>query len=87
MHGLGGDGAVGAFFVDHDADDLDVVGRINLLQHFFRVGHLRHGLGRDERHGVNALEPGADQRAQVGSLDLGRDLAREALPGVAGTFD
>ena len=42
MHRLRVDGALRTFFVDHDADDLHIIGRIEFLQHFFRVRHLRH---------------------------------------------
>ncbi len=48
MYGLRIDRALGAFFVDDDADDLDVIGRIEFFQDFFGVGHLRDGVGRDE---------------------------------------
>ena len=64
-HGLGGDGALRAFFVDHDADDLDVIGRIEFFENVFGVGHLRDGVGRDERDGVDVLEAGADQGLQI----------------------
>jgi hypothetical protein len=39
------DRAIGAFLIDHNADDLYVVRRIELLEHLLRVGHLRHRLG------------------------------------------
>jgi len=80
-------GAFRAFLVHYDADDLDVIRRPELLEHLFAVGHLRHGLWRDEAHGVDMFETGPDERAQVLDLNSGRNLPLEALPGVAGTFD
>ena len=71
MHGLRRDGALRAFFVDHDADDLHVVGRVEFFQNFFGVGHLRYGFRRDEGYRVDMLEPGADQGLQIGALDVG----------------
>ena len=37
-----------SFFVDHDADNLYIIGRIEFFQDFFRVRHLRHCFRRDE---------------------------------------
>ena len=86
-HGPGGNGAVRAFLVHYDADDLDVIRRPELLEYLFAVGHLRHGLWRDEAHGVDVFETGPDERAQVLDLNFGRNLPLEALPGVARAFD
>jgi hypothetical protein len=33
------------------------------------------------------LEAGGDQRLEIVGLEIGRDLALEALPGIAGAFD
>ncbi len=81
------DGPLRALFVDHDADDLHVVGRIEFFQHFFRVRHLRHGLGRNERDCIDVFESSADQGLQVGALDVRRNQAFQPLPGIAGAFD
>ena len=83
----GGNGAVRAFLVHDDADDLDVVRRGELLKHLFAVRHLRHSLRRNEAHGVEVLETRADERAQILNLNFRRNLSLEALPGVARTFD
>ena len=71
MHRLGIDGPLRAFFIDHDADDLHVVRRIEFLQYFFRVRHLRHGFGRHERYRVDVLESRADQGLQIVRLISG----------------
>ena len=81
------DGPLRALFVDHDADDLDIIGRIEFLQYFFRVRHLRHGFGRHERDGIDVLESRTDQGLQVSPLDVRRNLSLQPLPGIARTFD
>ena len=86
-HRFGRDSALDPALVDHNADDLDIIRRIEFAQDGFRVGHLRHRLGRDERDRVNVLESRGDQRLQVLHLDGSRNLSRQALPGIAGTFD
>ena len=58
-----------------------------MLQHLLAIGHLRHGLWRDEAHGIDVLEPGAHERAQVSYFQFRRNLSPETLPGVAGAFD
>ena len=47
------DGPLRALFVDHDADDFDIVGRIEFFQYIFRVGHLRHRIRGNETDRVN----------------------------------
>src|SRR5580658_10607510 len=87
LDGAGGDGALCAFFIDDDADDFDVLGRVEKLKHGFGIRHLRDGGGGDEADGVNVLKAGGDEFAQVGGLGFGRDMRGDALPGIAGAFD
>ncbi len=86
-HRAGGDRALRAFLIHHNANNLDIVGRIKLFQHFFRVGHLRHSFRRDERNRINMLESRADQGFQIVGLDVSGDLPLQPLPGIARTFD
>ncbi len=86
-HGLRLDRPLRAFLVDHDGDDLNVIGRVEFFEHRFGVRQLGHGLGRDERHRVNVLEPGADQGFQVVNFQVAGDLALESLPRVARALD
>ena len=65
-------------FVDHDPDNLHVIRRIEFLQHYFGIGHLRYGFWRDERNGINVLEPHANQCLQISALDVGRNLSLQA---------
>jgi len=48
---------------------------------------LRDSVGRDEADGVNVLEASGDQGLEIVGLQVGGDLAFEALPGIAGAFD
>src|ERR1022692_4908670 len=64
-HRLGRDRSLRTFFVDHDADDFYVVGRVEFLQNFFGVSHLRDGVRRDETDGINVLEAGGDQSLEI----------------------
>ena len=80
-------GPLRAFLVDHDADDLDVIRRIEFLQHFFGIRHLWHGFRRHERDSIDVLETRADQSLQVSALDVRRNVALQPLPGIARTFD
>ena len=84
---LGGNGALCAFLINDDSDDLDVIRRVELLQHFLAVRHLRDSLRRNEAHGINVLEPRVDQRAQVLDFYFDRDLSLETLPSVPGALD
>ena len=84
---IGRDSAFGAAFVHHDADDLDVVGRIEFAQHRLRIGHLRHGFRRYEGYRVDMFEPGSDQCLEIFDLGRRRDLSGQSLPGVAWAFD
>ena len=43
--------------------------------------------GETKADSVDVLETGADQGLQIVDLEIGRDLAFEALPGIARTFD
>ena len=81
------DRSLRTFFVDNDADDLHVVGRIDLFQHFIGIGHLRDGIGRDERDGVDVLESGLDESPQIGNFDVSRNPPFEPLPGIPRTLD
>ena len=84
---MGVDGALRAFFVDHDADDLDVIGGIEFFQNFFGIRRLGDGVGGDERDGIDVLKARADQGLEIVGFKFGRDLAFEALPGIARAFD
>ena len=53
---FGGDGALRAFFIHHDADDFDVLRHIDLFQHVLAIGHLWDGFGRDEANGIDVFE-------------------------------
>ena len=76
-----------ALFVDHDTDDFRVIRRIEFLQHFFGVGHLRDGFRRDERNRIKMLEPRANQGFQIIALEMSGNLPLQPLPGIARTFD
>ena len=82
-----GNGALSAFFVHHDPDDLDVVRQVDLFQHFFAVGHLRNRLGRNKADRIDVFEPRVNQGAQVTGFQFGGNLPAEALPRVAWAFD
>src|SRR5262249_47474721 len=82
LDGLSGDSAIRTFFIDHDADDLDVVGWIKLLEDLFRVGHLRDGFWRNKRDCVDVLESRSNERTKVLDFDRGGYLRLQALPGV-----
>src|ERR1019366_3424976 len=84
---LGRDRSLRAFFVDHDADDFHIVGRIEFFQNHFGVGHLWDSVGRDKADGVDVLEAGRDQGLEIVGLQFSRDLSLEALPGIAGALD
>jgi hypothetical protein len=84
---LCGNGALSAFFVYHDPDDLDIVRQVDLFQHFFAVRHLRNGFGRNKADRIDVFEPRVNQGAQVTGFDLRRNLTAEALPRVAWAFD
>src|SRR5438105_1114214 len=84
---FGGDGALGALVVHHNADDLHIVRRVELLQHFFRIRHLRHRFGRYERHCVNVLESRCDQPAQIRNFGCSWNLLLQSLPGITRAFD
>src|ERR1700733_7371954 len=87
MNRLSADGPLRAFLVDHNPDDLHIIGRIELLQDFFGVRHLRYRLRRDEGDGINGLETIADQGFQVVRLEARGDLPGKPLPGIARTCD
>ena len=82
-----GSGALSAFFVHDDPDDLDVIRQVDLCQDFFAVGHLRNGLGRNKADRIDVFEPGVNQGTQVTGFQFGRNLPAKALPRVAWAFD
>src|SRR5438270_452970 len=81
------DCALGALFIDHDANDFHIVRRVELIENLFAVRHLRDGFWRNKTHGVDVFEAGVNQAAKILNFQLSRDLARQALPGVARTLD
>ena len=84
---LGFDRALRALFIDHNADDLDVVRRFELFEDLFTVRHLRNRFWRNKTNRVDIFEAGPDERAEVLNLEFPRDLARQSLPGVARTLN
>ena len=85
--GTGADGALGAFAIDDDADDLNVRRRFEQFENLLGVGHLRNGCGRDEADCIDVGESGMDKAAKVSGLGLRRDDRRQPLPGVARALD
>ena len=61
--------------------------RFELREDLFAVGHLGHGFRRHKTDGVDMLETSINQRANILNLERGRDLPRQALPGIAWTLD
>jgi len=55
--------------------------------HLPTIGHLRNGVGRDERHCINMLESRADQGLSDSPLSGEWGSVPSALPGIAGTLD
>src|SRR5439155_10601675 len=84
---LGCNGALGAFFVHNDTDNLNFLRCAKLLEDPFTVRHLWHGFRRDEANRINMSETRHDQLAQVLYLPFSRDTTRKPLPCVARTFD
>ena len=84
---FGCNSSLGAFFIHHNADDFDVVGQIDLLEHLLAIGHLRNDFGRNKTHSVDVLKARRDQCAEVARLEFSRDLPFETLPGVSRAFD
>ena len=65
-------GALESVIVHDNADDFHVVGRIEFLQNFFGVGHLRHRFGRDEGDGVDEDRERREIEASLAASDSGR---------------
>ena len=76
-----------SFFVHHDPDDLDLVRRLQLREHRFAVGHLRHRFRRDETHRVEVPKAGGDQARADIPPSAPSGFARQPLPGIARAFD
>jgi hypothetical protein len=49
-------GALDSLFINHNADDFDVVWWTDLHEHFLAISHLRNGFGRNKANSIDVLE-------------------------------
>src|SRR5207248_10631130 len=75
------------FFINNDAKYFDTVHLSQMFKHRLTIGHLRHSFGRNKAHRVNMPETSIYQSTEIFSLPNRRNLAGQALPCVAWTFD
>src|ERR1700722_12950974 len=69
--------------VHHNANDFDILRRIEEFEYELGVSHLWHGLFADEADSINVLKARGDQIAQVLCLHLGVNDFGQPLPGIA----
>ncbi len=68
----GFDGELGALHVGHQTPVGDVVTAVDAGEHGGRFGHLGHGLGRHERHGLDVGQAGVGEGVDQGDAGLER---------------
>ena len=77
-----GDGALGTFGVEDEADEADVSRLGKASADLFGVGHLRHALGIDETCHLEAPHAGIEQALDERELGLGVEQLRLCLQAV-----